>query len=121
MPKIGFSRNYFAEEKTRGPRRLGPPWTSGHGRPRELAGARPPATPGLKVVGVGAGEEEGSTEVPIPGSPGSEGGRAAEQRRNGGEGSDGEALGAGSLWVGREGKEGRGRSGGRRGHQGALL
>jgi hypothetical protein len=27
-----------------------------HGRPRELTGARPPATPGLKVTGEGAGE-----------------------------------------------------------------
>jgi hypothetical protein len=27
-----------------------------HGRPRELTGARPPATLGLKVVGEGAGE-----------------------------------------------------------------
>jgi hypothetical protein len=29
-----------------------------HGRPRELTGARPPATPGLKVAGEGAGEVE---------------------------------------------------------------
>jgi hypothetical protein len=29
-----------------------------HGRPRELTEARPPATPGLKVVGEGAGEVE---------------------------------------------------------------
>jgi hypothetical protein len=29
-----------------------------HGRPRELTGAWPPATPGLKVVGEGAGEVE---------------------------------------------------------------
>jgi hypothetical protein len=29
-----------------------------HGRPRELAGARPPAAPGLKVAGEGAGEVE---------------------------------------------------------------
>jgi hypothetical protein len=29
-----------------------------HGRPRELTGARPPATPGLKVTGEGAGEVE---------------------------------------------------------------
>jgi hypothetical protein len=79
MSKIGFSRNYFAEEKTRGPsprvrgpRRPSPPWTGGHGRPRELARARPPATPRLKVTGEGAGEEEGSTGVPILGSPGLE-------------------------------------------------
>jgi hypothetical protein len=70
MPKIGFSRNYFAEEKTRGPRRPGPPWTGSHGWPRELAGAWPPATPGLKVTGEGAGKEERSTGVPILGSPG---------------------------------------------------
>jgi hypothetical protein len=29
-----------------------------HGRPWELTGARPPATPGLKVTGEGAGEVE---------------------------------------------------------------
>jgi hypothetical protein len=29
-----------------------------HGRPWELTGARPPATPGLKVIGEGAGEVE---------------------------------------------------------------
>jgi hypothetical protein len=29
-----------------------------HGRPRELTGAWPPATPGLKVAGEGAGEVE---------------------------------------------------------------
>jgi hypothetical protein len=29
-----------------------------HGRPRELTGARPPATPGLKVAREGAGEVE---------------------------------------------------------------
>jgi hypothetical protein len=29
-----------------------------HGRPRELTGARPPATLGLKVAGEGAGEVE---------------------------------------------------------------
>jgi hypothetical protein len=29
-----------------------------HGRPQELTGARPPATPGLKVIGEGAGEVE---------------------------------------------------------------
>jgi hypothetical protein len=56
--------------RVRGPRRPGPPWTGGHGRPRELAGAQPPAPLGLKVAGEGAGEEEGSTGVPILGSPG---------------------------------------------------
>jgi hypothetical protein len=34
-----------------------------HGRPRELTGARPPATPGLKVAGEGAGEVAASTFV----------------------------------------------------------
>jgi hypothetical protein len=29
-----------------------------HGRPRELTGARPPATPGLKVAGEDAGQVE---------------------------------------------------------------
>jgi hypothetical protein len=29
-----------------------------HGRPREHIGARPPATPGLKVTGEGTGEVE---------------------------------------------------------------
>jgi hypothetical protein len=34
-----------------------------HGRPRELAGARPPTAPGLKVAGEGAGEAAVSTFV----------------------------------------------------------
>jgi hypothetical protein len=29
-----------------------------HGRPRELTGAQPPATPGQKITGEGAGEVE---------------------------------------------------------------
>jgi hypothetical protein len=41
-----------------------------------------------------------------------------EWRRNGGEGISGEALGAGSLRVGREGKEGRRRSSGTTGWPG---
>jgi hypothetical protein len=31
--------------RVRGPRRPGPPWTGGHCRARELAGAQPPAAP----------------------------------------------------------------------------
>jgi hypothetical protein len=61
--EIGFSRNYFADEKTRGPSpqfvdhgRLRFTMDQRHGRPRELTGARPPATPGLNVAGEGAEE-----------------------------------------------------------------
>jgi hypothetical protein len=39
-----------------------------HGRPRELTGARPPATPGLKVVGEGAGEVEEAAASTFVGS-----------------------------------------------------
>jgi hypothetical protein len=50
-----------------GPRRPGPPWTGGHCRELELIRARPPAPPD---AGQGAEEEEESTGVPVPGSPG---------------------------------------------------
>jgi hypothetical protein len=46
---------------------------------------------------------------------------AAEQRRDDGEGGGGGALGTGSLGARIEGKEGRGRSGGRSGCRGTLL
>jgi hypothetical protein len=91
------------KKKTRGPR---------HAR------ARPPATPVLKVAGEGAGEEEGSTGVPIPGSPG------VGRRRSGGATAVKAAAGKHSTPAhsGRgERKEGQGRSGGRRGRRGALL
>jgi hypothetical protein len=42
-------------------RRLRFTMDQGHGRPRELTGARPPTTPGLKVAGEGAREVEEAT------------------------------------------------------------
>jgi hypothetical protein len=47
--------------------------------------------------------------------------KAMERRRDDGESGGGGALSAGSLRAQREGKERRGRSGGRSGCQGALL
>jgi hypothetical protein len=46
---------------------------------------------------------------------------AVERRHDGDEGGGGGVLGAGSLEVRREGKEGRGRSGEERECRGALL
>jgi hypothetical protein len=39
-----------------------------HGRPQELTGARPSATPGLKVTGEGAGEVEEAAVSTLVGS-----------------------------------------------------
>jgi hypothetical protein len=69
----------------------------------------------VEVVVRGAEEEEGSTGVPVPGSPG------LRRRWCGGATTVKAALGAGLLRARREGKEGRGRSGGRSGCRGALL
>jgi hypothetical protein len=92
-----------------------------HHGPAAMAGLESSPELGLRPLwgsrspGKWRGDEEGRTGVPIPGSPG------LGRRHNGGEGGVGEALGAGSLRAGREGKDGRGRSGGRRGCRGALL
>jgi hypothetical protein len=53
-----------------GPRRPGPPWTGSHCRKPELVRAWPLAPPAVEVTRRGVGEEEGSTGVPVPGSPG---------------------------------------------------
>jgi hypothetical protein len=53
-----------------GPRRPGPPLTGSHCREPELVGAQPLAPPVVVVAGRGAEEEEGSTGVHVPGSPG---------------------------------------------------
>jgi hypothetical protein len=53
-----------------GPRRPGPLWTGSHCREPELIGARPPAPPVVEVAGRGVEEEEGSTGLPVPVSPG---------------------------------------------------
>ena len=42
-----------------------PPWTGGHCRSRELAGARPPAAPGLGITGEEAGEVEEATGITL--------------------------------------------------------
>jgi hypothetical protein len=65
---------YFRTGKTREPgprvvdhRDSGPPWTSGHCRSQELAGARPPATPVPESSDRGAGEREGRPANPMAG------------------------------------------------------
>jgi hypothetical protein len=83
--EMGFSKNYFIEEKPMdqvhgsvehaGP---DPPWTGGHCRARDLTGAWPSAAPVPESSDQVVGEEEGSTGVPISGSPG------LERRRSGG-------------------------------------
>jgi hypothetical protein len=74
-----------------------------HGRPWELTGARPPATPGLKVAGDGAGEVEEAAVSRFVGS--SELGRW----RNGGAAERDDwrqlLLGGGVLQCGRGGEE----------------
>jgi hypothetical protein len=62
----------------KGPRRPGPPWIGSHCREPEFVRARPPAPPVVEVAGRGAEEEEGSTRVPVSGSPG------LRRRRSGG-------------------------------------
>jgi hypothetical protein len=95
MPEIGFSRNYFTEEKsvdsvhepwtTSG---LGPQWTGMDGG-TELVGARPSGAPVSKGAGQGAEEEEWDTRNSFRASP--EGGRRqggrASRRRGGGRGA----------------------------------
>jgi hypothetical protein len=56
--EMGFSTNRFVEEKPVGHVRLRFTRDRRHGRPQELTGAQPPATPGLMVIGEGAGEVE---------------------------------------------------------------
>jgi hypothetical protein len=53
-----------------GPRRPNPPWTVSHCREPELIGAWPLAPRAVEVAGRGLEEEEGSTGVPVLGSPG---------------------------------------------------
>jgi hypothetical protein len=52
-----------------------------HGRPRELTGAWPPATPGLKVAGEGVGEVEEAAVNTFVGSSELRGGEMAAWRR----------------------------------------
>jgi hypothetical protein len=87
-----------------------------HGRPRELAGARPPAAPGLKVAGEGAGEVEevavstfvGSSELGRWGNGGTVerddrrrsvlGGDALRCGEGGGRGGEGCRIAVGWRW-----------------------
>jgi hypothetical protein len=76
---MGFSRNYFVEEKPCGPSpriggpcRPGPPWTGGHCRTQELTEAQPLAILVPESSDQGAGQGEESIGVPILGSPGIE-------------------------------------------------
>jgi hypothetical protein len=50
-------------------RNSGPPWTGGHYRSRELAGARPPAAPVPESSDRRAGEGEGRPTNSMAGSP----------------------------------------------------
>jgi hypothetical protein len=66
MSEIGFFLRIVFLKKTRGSsprvrglRRPGPPWTGGHCRSQELAGAQPPAAPVPESSDRGAGELNG--------------------------------------------------------------
>jgi hypothetical protein len=74
-----------------------------HGRPWGLTGARPPATPGLKVAGEGAGEVEEAVVSTFVGSSelerwGNGGAVERDDRRR-------SVLGGGVLQCGRGGEE----------------
>jgi hypothetical protein len=98
-----------------GPVHHGPAAMAGLGSLLEL-GLRPLRAQGHRGRGGGVRGKHGGPDSGLTGAQ-----KAVEQRRNGGESGGREALGADSLRAGREGKEGWGRSGGRRGCQGALL
>jgi hypothetical protein len=66
--KLDFLGVVFLK-KTRGVRRPGPPWTGGHCRSWELAGARPPAAPVPESSDQGAGEREGGPANSMAGLP----------------------------------------------------
>jgi hypothetical protein len=118
---MGFSRNYFVEEKlwtksidcwtapARSTMDRQPlPHTGAH---RSLASGHSGARE-FRPRGKGGRGKHGAPDSGLTGAQ-----NAAEQRRDDGEG----ALGAGSLAVRREGKEGQGRSGGWSECRGALL
>jgi hypothetical protein len=74
-PKLDLLGIVFLK-KTRGPsprvrglRRPGPPWTGGHCRSWELAGARPPAAPVPESSDRGAGERKGRLANSMEGLP----------------------------------------------------
>jgi hypothetical protein len=114
--------------RVRGPRRPSPPWTDGHARPRELAGARPSATLGHKVTGEGAEDGESRSGNPLRASP--EDGRRRGGRAMEGNGGGSWCLVRWGLQTWEQAKEGGGESGdgrgcsspfysGREGHAGA--
>jgi hypothetical protein len=67
-PKLDIPGIVFLK-KTRGLRRPGPPWTSGHCRSRELIGARPPAVLVPESSDRGAGERKGGPVNSMAGLP----------------------------------------------------
>jgi hypothetical protein len=71
VPENGISRNYFAKEKPVDQVHESVDCTGPvhHGRPREVAGARPPATLGLKVAREGAKDGELGSGNPLRASP----------------------------------------------------
>jgi hypothetical protein len=97
--KLDFPGIIFPKEthgpspRVRGPRRPGPPWTGGHCRAQELAGARPPAAPVPKSSDRGVGKRKGGRRTQwrcCRGSGG--GGRASHRRRSFGLQDDGEGA-----------------------------
>jgi hypothetical protein len=103
MPKIGFSRNYFAEEK------LVDHTDLVHHGPTAMAGLKSSPELGLRPLRGSRSSGRGGGGRGKHGGPDSRltrARKAAERRRNDGEGGGGEALDAGSLGAGREGKEG---------------
>jgi hypothetical protein len=74
-----------------------------HGRPWELTRARPPATPGLKVAGEGAGEVEEAAVSTFMGS--SELGRWGNGSAAKRDDRRRSVLGGGALRCGRGGEE----------------
>jgi hypothetical protein len=110
--KIGFSGIIFRRKihglgpRSCGPRRPSPSWIGDHCHVPELIRARPPAALVAGVVGRGAEEGEGSTGVPVPGSPG------LRRWRSGGASVVKAVAGRASVQVARGFKMGQGGAGG---------
>jgi hypothetical protein len=95
------------------------PWTGSHGRPRELIGAQPLATPGLKVAGEGAEDGESGSGNPLRASL--EDGPRRVGRVTEGNGGDGRCSVRCGLQTRERARMGRGECGDGRGVLLALL